>query len=415
MSGVGKELIFKLPVKECLAIMVQERNSPEILLCDLDAFFASVEQRDRPEYRGRPVIVGGSPASRGVVSTCSYEARKFGVHSAMPSAEALQLCPGAVFLQGDMTRYRRVSEQVFAIYGRFTPEIEIVSIDEAYLDLPSGEGLAAAGEIHRAVWEELQLTLTIGISRNKLLAKIASEMAKPNRVGALWPEDVPALLWPLPLEMLPGLGPVSVQKLNRIGITSIGQLAAAPSDLLQKYFGSSGLVLQRSARGIDDRPLEPFRKVKSISEEKTFSVDLADEEVVRAVLMAQAESLGYRLRSGGLLARTVSLKLRFADFSTITRDRTLPAPTDSDLEIYHTAGELFANHKGRPPWRLVGVRVSGLGAGEQLALFDSLHTEKKKENLELVRDRLREKYGAPVVHRARGLLKPPRKKDGNIT
>ena len=216
----------------------------------------------------------------------------------MPSAEALQLCPGAVFLQGDMTRYRRVSEQVFAIYGRFTPEIEIVSIDEAYLDLPSGEGLAAAGEIHRAVWEELQLTLTIGISRNKLLAKIASEMAKPNRVGALWPEDVPALLWPLPLEMLPGLGPVSVQKLNRIGITSIGQLAAAPSDLLQKYFGSSGLVLQRSARGIDDRPLEPFRKVKSISEEKTFSVDLADEEVVRAVLMAQAESLGYRLRSG---------------------------------------------------------------------------------------------------------------------
>ena len=263
--------------------------------------------------------------------------------------------------------------------------------------------------------EELQLTLTIGISRNKLLAKIASEMAKPNRVGTLWPEDVPALLWPLPLEMLPGLGPVSVQKLNRIGITSIGQLAAAPSDLLQKYFGSSGLVLQRSARGIDDRPLEPFRKVKSISEEKTFSVDLADEEVVRAVLMAQAESLGYRLRSGGLLARTVSLKLRFADFSTITRDRTLPAPTDSDLEIYHTAGELFANHKGRPPWRLVGVRVSGLGAGEQLALFDSLHTEKKKENLELVRDRLREKYGAPVVHRARGLLKPPRKKDGNIT
>lgn len=391
--------------------MTRKPKSSDILLCDLDAFFASVEQRDHPEYRDRPVIVGGSPASRGVVSTCSYEARKFGVRSAMPSAEALQLCPGAIFLPGDLARYRRISEQVFAIYGRFTPEIEIVSIDEAYLDLPAGEGLAIAGKIHRAVREELQLSLTIGVSRNKLLAKIASEMAKPDRVGALWQEDVPALLWPRPLEMLPGLGPVSVQKLNRIGITTIGQLAAAPDDLLQKYFGNNAPVMQRSARGIDDRPLEPFRKVKSISEEKTFSVDLADEEAIRAVLMAQAESLGYRLRSGGLLARTVSLKLRFADFSTITRDRTLPAPTNSDLEIYHTAARLFAGHKGRPPWRLVGLRVSGLSSGEQLTLFESLPTEKKEENLALVRDRLRDKYGATVVYRARSLLKAPRKED----
>lgn len=391
--------------------MISGRDGPDILLCDLDAFFASVEQRDNPQYRGLPVIVGGSPASRGVVSTCSYEARKFGVRSAMPTARALQLCPEAVFLPGDMARYRRVSEQVFAIYGRFTPEMEIVSIDEAYLGFPAGKGEAAAKEIHRVVREELMLPLTIGVSRNKLLAKIASEMAKPNRVGTLWPEDVPALLWPRTLEMLPGLGPASVRKLNRIGISTIGQLAAAPLDLLQKNFGNSATVVQRSARGIDDRPLETIHKVKSISEEKTFSKDLADEKAIRAVLMAQAENLGYRLRSGGLLARTVSLKLRFSDFRTITRDRTLPAPTDSDLEIYQTARELFALHKGRPPWRLVGLRVAGLGSGQQLALFDSSGTAKKEEDLAQVRDRLREKYGGAVLYRARSLLKPKRKKD----
>ncbi len=389
---------------------VRERRAKdglEILLCDLDAFYASVEQREHPEYRGKPVIVGGSPTGRGVVSTCSYEARQFGVHSAMPSAKAKQLCPGAIFLPGDMARYRRVSEQVFAIYERFTPDIEIVSIDEAYLALPAGKGLAAAAEIHRTVWEELNLSLTIGVSANKLLAKIASELAKPDRVGALWPEEVEALLWPLSLEMLPGLGPASVQKLNRIGITTIGHLAAAPFDLLQKYFGKSALTLQRSARGIDERPLEPFREAKSISEEKTFSMDLADEEALRAVLMAQAESLGYRLRSGGLRARTVSLKLRYADFRTITRDRTLPAPTDRDLELYQTAIELFTIHKGRPPWRLVGLRVSGLVSGQQISIFDSLPAEKKEMELEQVCDRLQDKYGGAVVYRARRLLKPP--------
>ncbi|HOB87387.1 MAG TPA: DNA polymerase IV [Bacillota bacterium] len=391
--------------------MAAERSvQQDILLCDLDAFFASVEQRDNPHLRGLPVIVGGSPATRGVVSTCSYEARRFGVRSAMPTARALQLCPGAVLLPCDMERYRRVSEQVFAIYSRFTPDIEIVSIDEAYLGLPSGKGLAAAREIHRMVREELELPLTIGVSRNKLLAKIASEMAKPNRVGTLWPEDVPTLLWPRPVELLPGLGPVSVQKLKGIGIATIGQLAATPLDLLQKYFGSSALLIQRSARGIDERPLETVHRVKSISEEKTFPEDLADEEAIQAILMEQAESLGYRLRARGLLARTVTLKLRFADFSTITRDRTLPAPTDSDLEIYQTARELFALHKGRPPWRLVGVRVAGLGAGQQLALFDSSRSARKEEELALVRDRLREKYGDAVLHRARSLLKPRRKK-----
>lgn len=380
---------------------------PEILLCDLDAFFASVEQRDRPEYRGKPVVVGGSLSGRGVVSTCSYEARKFGVHSAMPVQRARQLCPEAIFLPGDMAKYRRVSREIFALYGRFTPEIEVVSIDEAYLGLPAGEGLAVASRIHRAVREELSLSVTIGVSVNKLLAKIASELAKPDRVGAIWPEEVAAVLWPRSLKLLPGLGPVSVQKLNRIGISTIGQLAAAPLELLQKYFGRTASALWQSAHGIDNRPLEPLSEAKSLSEERTFAADLAAEDVVRAVLISQAESLGYRLRSGGLRARKVSIKLRYADFSTITREQTLPAPTDSDLEIYETAVRLFDAHKGSPPWRLIGLRVAGFASGEQLSIFDALPAEKKERELQRTRDLLREKYGDAVVYRARRLLKPP--------
>lgn len=387
----------------------REGGVPDILLCDLDAFFASVEQRDHPEYRGKPVVVGVSASGRGVVATCSYEARRFGIHSAMPADRARRLCPEAILVPGDMARYRRVSEQVFAIYDRFTPLMEIVSIDEAYLALPAGAGPAAAAGIHRTVREELGLTVTVGVSANKMLAKIASELAKPDRVGQLWPEEVEAVLWPLPLGMLPGLGPVSVRKLNRVGIVTIGQLAAAPPELLRKYLGSSALKLQRGARGIDERALEPVREAKSISEERTFAADLLDEGIIRATLITQAESLGYRLRAAGLRARTVGLKLRFADFSTITRDRTLPAPTDGDLELYRVAGELFTLHRGRPPWRLVGLRVSGLVSGRQLSIFDALPSGGRERELQLARDRLRERYGTAVVHRARGLLQPPRR------
>ena len=386
----------------------EKSSAGEILLCDLDAFYASVEQRDYPQYREKPVIVGGS-SGRGVVSTCSYEARKYGVHSAMPVQRARKLCPEAIVLPCDMARYRRVSEQVFAIYNRFTPEIEIVSIDEAYLSVPPGQGLSTAAGVHRTVREELELSVTIGVSVNKLLSKIASELAKPDRIGALWPAEVEELLWPLSLKYLPGLGPASAKKLERVGITTIGQLAAAPFDLLKRYFGKSALALYYNARGVDDRPLEPARQAKSISEEKTFASDIADEEIIRAALMWQAENLGYRLRSGSLRARTVSLKVRHADFSTITRDLTLPAPTDSDLELYQTAAALFAGHKGTPPWRLIGLRVSGLVSEQQLSIFSPGYGKKKEKELQTVRDRLRDRYGGAVVYRARRLIKPPQK------
>lgn len=386
----------------------------DILLCDLDAFFASVEQRDNPEYRGKPLIVGGSPESRGVVSTCSYEARRFGVRSAMPMRRALKLCPGAEVVRGNMSRYSAVSAQVLAVYDRFTPDIEPVSIDEAYLAVPRGRGLETAEAIRAAVRAELELPLTVGVSTNKLLAKIACESAKPDRAGALWPEEVPAVLWPMPLKVLPGLGPVTERKLNGIGIDTVGRLAAAPEELLRRLLGSAAAAsLQRCARGIDDRPLERSRAAKSISEERTFAGDITAREIVLATLLEQAEGLGYRLRSRGLRARTVTLKLRFDDFTTITRDVTLPEATDRDSVIYGAARDLFARCGVRRPWRLVGVRVSGLEAHRQLSLFTQPPGAVKEERLGRVRDRLREKYGGEVVYRAGRLAgRPPGKKGG---
>ena len=225
-----------------------DRYKNDILLCDLDAFFAAVEQRDCPAYRGRPVIVGGSAERRGVVSTCSYEARRFGVRSAMPMSRAVKLCPDAVFLPGRMAVYRSVSKQVFAILERFTPDIEPVSIDEAYLAVKRGSGLEIAARIRAAVRTELELPLSVGVSANKLLAKIACDQAKPDGIGAIWPEEVKEKLWPLPLRVLPGLGPVAAQKLGRVGISTVGELAAAPAGVLQKQLGRQATLFQQCAR-----------------------------------------------------------------------------------------------------------------------------------------------------------------------
>lgn len=376
----------------------------DILLCDLDAFFASVEQRDNPEYRGRPVIVGGSAASRGVVSTCSYEARRFGVHSAMPTAKALQLCPEAIFLPVNMKLYRAVSAQVMAVFERFTPDIEAVSIDEAYLAVPRGAGEGTADRIRLAVRADLRLPITVGVSVNKLLAKIACDLAKPDRVKSLWPEEVLQKLWPLPLKVLPGLGPVSVEKLRRVGIQTVGALAAAPESVLALQLGKAAAADCRLyARGIDPRKLELERRAKSFSEEQTFPVDVTDREMIKSMLMEQAEGLGYRLRAAGMCARTIALKLRFADFSTITRETTRPEATDRDSEIYRLSVELFDRYGGKRPWRLVGTRVTGLETSRQLTLFSSQPETLKEDKLGQVRDRLREKYGVPVLYRARRL------------
>ena len=382
-----------------------DRYKNDILLCDLDAFFASVEQRDNPAYRGRPVIVGGSAERRGVVSTCSYEARRYGIRSAMPMSRAVKLCPHGVFLPGRMEVYRSVSKQVFAILERFMPDIEPVSIDEAYLAVKRGSGLEIAARIRAAVRTELELPLSVGVSANKLLAKIACDQAKPDGIGAIWPEEVKEKLWPLPLRVLPGLGPVAAQKLGRVGISTVGEMATAPAALLRQQLGRQAVLFQLYAAGEDPRPLEPPQRAKSISEEQTFPVDLTDGAEIAAALLEQAEGIAYRLRAKGFWARTIGLKIRFADFTTITRETTLPEPTNRASVIYRTALSLYERNGAGKPCRLIGLRVTGLEPSRQLSLLAKEAEAEKEQSLGRVQDRLRGKYGREVVFRAGRLIK----------
>lgn len=383
-------------------------GSREILLCDLDAFFAAVEQRDRPELQGRPVVIGGRPEARGVVSTCSYEARRFGIRSAMPMRRAVQLCPQAVFLPGDMRRYRAASQQVMAILERFTSDIEPVSIDEAYLAVAPGSGLKTAHEIRRLVKAELKLPISVGVSVNKLLAKIACDLAKPDGERTLWPKNVPVVLWPMPARTLPGIGPAAEQQLQQIGLRTVGDLAATTPDVLESLFGRTALLLHSFAHGRDDRELTRCRDIKSISEETTFPRDTFDPGEVLGALMELSEGVGFRLRTGGWRSRTISLKLRFADFKTVTRAVTLPRATTRNSEIYHTVRDLFTRHHGRPPWRLVGVRLSGLERWEQLTILPPEPEEIIEQRVGRVQDALRRKYGRDVIFRARRLSRPLR-------
>jgi len=380
------------------------KRKNDFLLCDLDAFFASVEQLDRPELQGKPVVVGGSRGERGVVSTCSYEARKYGVRSAMPIKQAEKLCPDAVFLPVSMERYQEVSAQVKEILERFTPDIETVSIDEAYLAVKNGTGYEIGKAIRSAVRSELKLPISIGVSENKLLAKIACEMAKPDSIKALWPKDVPEVLWAMPAKVLPGVGPATENKLKHYNFKTVRDIAEAPEEVLCKLIGQNGTALKQYAWGIDERKIEADEEIKSISEEITFPEDLEDRQVMLAVIQEQAAGVGYRLRSLNLYARTVSIKLRFANFKTITRDMTLSTATNSDTEIYESTKGLFDLHGGEPPWRLVGIKLSGLTRSRQLSLFSHGLDEDKEKQLTSIRDGLRNKYGQDMVYRAGRLL-----------
>ena len=392
-----------------------------VLHADMDAFYASVEQRDRPELRGRPVVVGGA-GSRGVVAAASYEAREYGVHSAMPSVEAKRLCPDVVFVPGDMRRYAAESRRVFEIFRTFSPVVEGLSLDEAFLDLTGTRRLlgppSEVGErIRRQVRAETRLPISVGIGPIKMVAKIASGAAKPDGLLEVKPDGVRAFLDPLPARKIWGVGPVAAERLEGMGFRTIGDLARADEEQLRARLGDWGVQIGRLARGRDVREVEPHREAISLSEENTFDRDVHDRETLERTILTHAESVARRLRRQGLFARTVVLKWRLArrtregprGYPVRTRQRTLAAATDDGDVIARVAQSLLGDALAEPV-RLLGVGVSGIVDGEggeaQLSLFEDAgdpsapRATPRKRRLNRALDTLADRFGDDVVRRA---------------
>jgi DNA polymerase IV len=375
-----------------------------VLHVDMDAFYASVEQRDRRELRGRPVVVGALPGGRGVVSAASYEARRFGIHSAMPISRAYRLCRDAVYLPVDMDKYAAVSRQIMALLAEWTPLLEPVSIDEAFLDVTAsralrGDGPVIAREIKARIRGEVALTASVGVAPNKFLAKVASDLEKPDGLVVVEAGREAAFVAPLPVSRLWGVGRVTATELEALGIQTIGQLARLSPSALEARFGSHGPSLAELARGRDDRPVEPFAAPKSMGAEETFGADHGDLDRLRETLRAQAERVARELRAEGYAGRVVTLKIRFADFSTYTRAHSA-APTQDGLRIYQEACRLLERVRLVQPVRLIGLSVSGLGtAGQgQLPLFGP--DAARQERLGRALDRLAERFGGDAVRPA---------------
>ncbi len=391
--------------------MSREGAGPTILHVDLDAFFAAVEQRDRPELRGRPVIVGGGePTARGVVSAASYEARRFGVHSAMPLRTAYALCPEGLFLPVDGRKYQRVSREVMTILRRFTPLVEPISIDEAFLDVTAsralfGDGPTIAASIKAAIVDEVGLTASVGVASTKLVAKIASDLRKPDGLVVVPRGEEAAFLAPLPIARLWGVGEKTAASLAEFGVTTIGDLAALPEDLLVRRFGKHGGSLGARARGIDPDPVGTADPAKSIGHEHTFDIDTSDPDLVERTLLAMADGVASRLRSAGLRAGTIHVKIRDSTFRTITRQRTLAEPTDLTEPIWRAALELARPEVRGLRVRLLGVTASHLGERDQLSLFDAeldagAGSDRRRRATQAA-DSIRRRYGDRAVTRAR--------------
>ncbi len=379
----------------------------------MDAFFASVEQRDHPELRGRPVLVGGT-GPRGVVAAASYEARRFGCHSAMPSSVARRLCPDAVFVKGSFEVYKRDSARVFEILESFTPLVQPVSIDEAFMDVSGSLGLFGAPEsiaetIRRRVHAELCLTCSVGVAPNKFLAKLASDLNKPDGMAVITRDTIRETLDPLPVSRLWGVGPSVERSLHRMGVRTIAGLHALPREVLRSKLGDFGEHLWRLARGIDDRPVRTDREAKSISHEHTFAQDLEDADAVRAVLADECEQVARRLRRHGRFAKTVTVKIRFGDFETVTRSLTLDGATDRTDALSAAARSLFDAWAGSfRPVRLIGAGVSHLtGSPGGDGLFDADRAEKQRA-VDRVSDAITARFGKRAVQRANTLHTQPR-------
>ncbi len=398
--------------------MRQNESRPEIAETrvvahvDMDAFYASIEVRDTPALRGRPVVVGAPPDARGVVAAASYEARTYGVHSAMPSREAKARCPHAVFLPVAMDKYRAVSAQLFDLLETFTPQIEPLSIDEAFLDLtgcpvpagaaPGGDpGRAIAAAIKAKIRDALGLPASLGVAPNKFLAKLASELAKPDGLRRIHHHEAVAVLDPLPVTALWGVGDETRQRLAALGIATVGALRRTPVSTLRASLGSIAEQLARLSRGLDDRAVVVGQDAKSIGRERTFGVDTADLDALGRVLLDLADDVAQRLRREGVLAGALTLKVRYADFRTITRGVMLAWPTDSGVDLHHAATRLWTRLLPLPrPVRLLGVSASRLTASgaRQTLLFDD---GGRREQVDRVVDAINTRFGERTLRQAR--------------
>lgn len=390
-------------------------SSLTILHVDMDAFYAAIEVLDHPEWRGKPLVVGSPPDQRGVVSTCSYEARKFGIHSAMPSRTAGKLCPHAVFVSPRMDRYADISAQIMTIFEEFTPLVEPLSLDEAFLDVSGalrlwGDAVAIARELKTRITTRVGLTASVGVAPNKFLAKMASDMNKPDglTVVPLAQPGIMAFLAPLPVTRMWGVGKVTGARLAKEGIREIGQLQCMEPWRMERLFGKAGAAhMADLARGCDNRPVITHWEEKSISNEHTFLHDETDIERVRQCLLELAEEVGGRLRKSGKLARTGHIKLRFGDFSTITRQLSFPVALSSDRELIACAMTLFERERVSRTIRLVGFGVSNLAGQEQepqaqQELFAELSDGKRNHRdrkLDQAVDALRHSYGSEAIKR----------------
>lgn len=378
-----------------------------ILHVDMDAFYASVEIRDRPDLHGKPVVVGGTPSGRGVVAAASYEARTYGVHSAMPTARALRLCPHAIVLRPRMGHYAEVSDEIHQILQRYTPLIEPLSLDEAFLDVTGSTALfgpadGIARRIKDEIRNELRLVASVGVAPNKFLAKLASDLRKPDALVVVDPNGVQSFLDPLPISRLWGVGRVTQKEIAELGIETIGQFRKLSLAEIQARFGKHGASLWELAHGRDERAVVPDREAKSISHETTFSVDVTAMDVLQARLLELTDLVGQRLRRHQRVGRTVQLKLRYADFSTITRSETLERPTNVTNEIWAAATRLLSEKRPARELRirLIGIGVHQLSAEEarQPTLFDDA-THEKQTGADRVSDHIRARFGRRALQR----------------
>lgn len=383
-----------------------------ILHVDMDAFYASVEQRDNPELRSLPVVVGGG-SNRGVVAAASYESRVYGIRSAMPMAEARRRCPDLVRVKPRMSHYQDVSREIFAVFREFTPVVEGLSLDEAFLDVSSvrklfGTGREIAAAIKERIRERTRLTASVGVAENKLVAKIASDLEKPDGLVVISSADVHARLDPLPVSVIPGVGKQTLKALHGIDVRTIADLRAADDRVLEPVFGRFTRKTRNRAAGIDDRPVVPSRAEKSISSEETFDTDLADRGDMERQLLRLAERTAARLRKAKLAAGTVQIKIRQADFQTFTRQKALVPPGYATDQVFELARELLATWLSRNPGarvRLLGIGCSGLAPAEQGDLFaGDAHSDVGVVDRTV--DEIRDRFGSASLTRARTLDRP---------